>query len=517
MNKIGIDNFRSLKQTGLIELKPLTVLLGTNSTGKSTFLRILPLLKQSFNKQARGALTLYGDLVDFGDYKTVKTKNSNDDFLGLHFDFDIRNNTFYEYSFLEMARKIEDKQVNVLLDLKIKQKNDDDILFTSEIDLKLLNETVKLILSEEGVVNKIVINNIDFTDKVKNVVVNYNDSFAFPSFYSKSNNFASDFIIPFKEVTMDFFKKEKTKDNIELYIYRMLDFMPIRGAELERTDLFNNVLFSRSADYKKIEPQKWEKISLYCFFAQLPKLLNLIASFLSNEFAEVYYSKPLRVSAERYYRIQALKVNEVAPDGSNLMSFIKNISGKAKLDFDNWTKGNFGFSIIIKQYEGHQSIFIEQHNGDSNNVADMGFGFSEIIPIITQLWSIIYKSKNYVMRRTTNNMTGNIKNNIINHTIFAIEQPELHLHPGLQKKLISTFLQAISVAKEHDIDLKIIIETHSESMINYIGEEIENKKINRSDTSILIFNKNKENKSFITQSFYNNEGILNNWPIGFFD
>ena len=46
MQSIEIKNLRSLKDTGRVELKPITLLVGANSSGKSTFLRTFPLLKQ---------------------------------------------------------------------------------------------------------------------------------------------------------------------------------------------------------------------------------------------------------------------------------------------------------------------------------------------------------------------------------------------------------------------------------------------------------------------------------------
>ncbi len=66
---IRIENLRSLKDTGFVELRPLTLLLGANSSGKSTFLRSFPLFTQSVNKKLRGALSWFDDsLVDFGDF-----------------------------------------------------------------------------------------------------------------------------------------------------------------------------------------------------------------------------------------------------------------------------------------------------------------------------------------------------------------------------------------------------------------------------------------------------------------
>ena len=92
INAVGVKNFRSIKDItineGYIDLKPFTVLLGKNSSGKSTFLRLFPLLKQSVSGRTRGALALYGDEVDFGDFDTLVSRdsdNQHDDFLELRF------------------------------------------------------------------------------------------------------------------------------------------------------------------------------------------------------------------------------------------------------------------------------------------------------------------------------------------------------------------------------------------------------------------------------------------------
>ena len=72
---VRIKNLRSLVDTGFIEIKPITLLLGANSTGKSTFLRSFPLYTQSVNKNLRGTISWFDDsLVDFGDYNTALNK-----------------------------------------------------------------------------------------------------------------------------------------------------------------------------------------------------------------------------------------------------------------------------------------------------------------------------------------------------------------------------------------------------------------------------------------------------------
>lgn len=72
---VRIKNLRSLADTGFIEINPITLLLGANSTGKSTFLRSFPLFTQSVNKNLSGPISWFDDsLVDFGDYNTALNK-----------------------------------------------------------------------------------------------------------------------------------------------------------------------------------------------------------------------------------------------------------------------------------------------------------------------------------------------------------------------------------------------------------------------------------------------------------
>lgn len=52
--------YRSFKSAGRLELRPLTLLLGQNNAGKSSLLRMLPLLERSVSEQALAPLDFYG-------------------------------------------------------------------------------------------------------------------------------------------------------------------------------------------------------------------------------------------------------------------------------------------------------------------------------------------------------------------------------------------------------------------------------------------------------------------------
>lgn len=85
MTAIRLQSFRSLLDTGFIDLRPLTILVGRNSSGKSSFLRFLPLLRQSVEARTTGPIQWYGDYVDFGGFKETRSTFSDDDEMRLGF------------------------------------------------------------------------------------------------------------------------------------------------------------------------------------------------------------------------------------------------------------------------------------------------------------------------------------------------------------------------------------------------------------------------------------------------
>lgn len=81
----NLRSFNNSESSPFVNLKPLTVLVGKNSSGKSSFLRSLPLLRQSVETKTTGPILWFGSYVDFGAYSEAKNKNSTDEII--HFDF----------------------------------------------------------------------------------------------------------------------------------------------------------------------------------------------------------------------------------------------------------------------------------------------------------------------------------------------------------------------------------------------------------------------------------------------
>src|SRR6267378_1997635 len=66
VTRLSIAGFKSISREQSIEIRPLTILAGVNSSGKSSMLQPLLLLKQTLEESYDpGALLLYGPNVKF--------------------------------------------------------------------------------------------------------------------------------------------------------------------------------------------------------------------------------------------------------------------------------------------------------------------------------------------------------------------------------------------------------------------------------------------------------------------
>src|SRR6266481_4277000 len=71
LTKVWANNFKSWKNTGEIKLAPLTGLFGTNSSGKTSLLQLILMLKQTVESSDRSRVLHTGDkstYVDLGSF-----------------------------------------------------------------------------------------------------------------------------------------------------------------------------------------------------------------------------------------------------------------------------------------------------------------------------------------------------------------------------------------------------------------------------------------------------------------
>jgi predicted ATPase len=92
LTSLHLKQFKAWADTGPMALKPITLLLGTNSSGKSSLIQSLLLLKQTVDSPDRTIhLNLGGDerndVFNFGDFSSILTQGSTDRQFEIHFTF----------------------------------------------------------------------------------------------------------------------------------------------------------------------------------------------------------------------------------------------------------------------------------------------------------------------------------------------------------------------------------------------------------------------------------------------
>ncbi|OUL72154.1 AAA family ATPase [Paraburkholderia hospita] len=561
MDSIRIRNLRSLSDTGVIEIKPLTVLVGKNSAGKSTFLRSFPLLRQSSEQKTINDILWFGDYVDFGSFSESVNRGEilKPERKEISFEFvfpqsvnDMINSRFYAN---RHGPDVELIQVCKFQLRQITETNDPQADVYSEYVVEIDGNIASLTVDQDLVIKNFVINGENITAGAKDVrLVRQKD--LLPSLMWTSG-LRDEWEKRIFKILRTLVHHNVSSKRIEAAVSRTyygpdpFVIKQLLGAELGETFAQNVVQTGRAE----------EKVSQICrllFAVDFARIFESINLVLSSTFSNVRYITPLRASAERYYRLQGLAVDEIAPNGENLAMYLKSLSDNEANEFAEWTKEYMGFAVRVESHAGHVSIVIDDpKEGTRVNLADVGFGYSQVIPILAQIWQI-------QRSRTKRGLTNRLINYERRPIFFLIEQPELHLHPKMQGRLAELFVRSSNVARGMGIDLRIIIETHSETIIAKFGQlvslenateraalERESAEVNQSSETeverisvpmhirevhqglaisahsnfseetigIYLFGARSDGKSGteIIKSGFNKDGLLLDWPYDFFD
>lgn len=526
MKSIRIENLRSLRDTGVIELKPLTVLVGRNSVGKSTFLRTFPLFKQTVDTRRSEPILWYSEnMVDFGTFddslngyvKGISDENTID----FEFNFSLSINEESPFSYFQvydyLSKKEQKEAVDVSLKIKVGKK------YIQECDLRIFDYEFKIKYFEDKKVN-LKLNGKDyfakditplFWNNRLNGIIPYIDKKedTRKKFSYRSSNI-SDFA---KSIIIDKIKNLARRNTSEKNIKYIVDRL-IFDNRVNFEKKFFNLISEKNTINKKIgcfneNDRKAYLDDLYCYFGilNLGDLIDSVNFFLSSYFSSVQYIAPIRASAQRYYRIQGIAIDYITAQGENTPMLLRNMKQSNLNEFrewQEWTQKEFSVMFDTEDVGVNVSVYLIT-NDLKINMADTGFGYSQILPVLLFLWKV-------KIQQNSRNTKPSWMRNFINTSTLVIEQPELHLHPALQARLLDIFIDIIKYTRDN-FDFKIIIETHSETIINRIGYNINvSKSINKEDVNILIFENDKTNDVTIKKAFFDEDGLLANWPLGFF-
>ena len=112
LTKWGVSNFKAISTTRIVkedenetdelELKPLTIFCGANSSGKSSLLQSILLMAQTMrHPNKKLPLILNGEFTSLGTFDDIKSLASDYKDIKIRFTYEPINKKLYEFSFDE--------------------------------------------------------------------------------------------------------------------------------------------------------------------------------------------------------------------------------------------------------------------------------------------------------------------------------------------------------------------------------------------------------------------------------
>lgn len=446
ISKLRLLNFKSFKNTGELELSPLTVLSGKNSSGKSSILQSILLLKQSLTDDLpEHAIVLDGKYLQYSSLREISfgVPRERDATIGYEFTFKLPDNHFGKIQ-LEIKQFYGKKYLTgaypIVKTFKWNDGTDEDWLTIKAKGNKYIWPKNIRVINPFSILKGLINKKIDQ---------------------------------PSKEVLA------KVKD------VKFTHFLP--------TNL--EVSFPEKSGIKITTTP----IAL----AIAAQNLHAMIENLKDTLLKTKYLGPSRAIPRRAYVHYSEKHYDLDDDGGNA-AYLLWIKRK---EIIKW-KGNhvpleeavsdclsiMGLDQFIKASKSSNIVYqlLLSIRGDQSKyvtLADVGFGYSQILPII--------------LRGLLSDNSG----------LLLFEQPEIHLHPSAQARLADLFIAFISEGR------RIIVETHSTEFINCLQlRSLQNIQLCELVNLIFVEPSSQDGEgSSIRQIKLKHNGMFTEWPDGFCD
>ncbi len=431
---LRLGNFKSWADTGDLALKPITGFFGANSSGKTSLIQALLLLKQTADSADRGLVLQFGEknsLVNLGDFRSVVHRHAIENELRFALDW-------------------QPTKPFSIKDIKAKDESvvqDDRLAFSTRVrdESGSSGKSVRLIVPEVtyrvgtvsfGIRKRPVGNEYElFSDGTSFQFVRTpgrvwplpppSKCYGFPDqarAYYQNASFLSDLELAFEERLRSIYYLGP----LRAYPERAYTWAGAQPSDMGHAgeQAVHAILSSRDRGETISRGKGQRRVSLEQYVAQWLKKLGLIAEF----------------------RVEAVK------DGSQI------------------------FQVKVKK----------SSRGSEALLTDVGFGVSQILPVIVLLF--------YVPEYST----------------VILEQPEIHLHPAVQANLADVLIDAYG--KRH---VQVIVESHSEHLLRRLQRRIAERKIGNDDVA-LYFCEAGDQASSATALQLDLYGNIVNWPRDFF-
>ena len=226
-------------------------------------------------------------------------------------------------------------------------------------------------------------------------------------------------------------------------------------------------------------------------FSMYLNAISAVFEELMGIFRTLSYIGPLRDRPKRYYEKSSELPWAVGSHGEDMANLVRRKMPELSIGLNRWVKKfEFGEQLIVKDVseELFYLAFADAGGKRVTNIADTGFGASQILPLIVQALAA---------RKDT---------------LTIAEQPEIHLNPRLQYLIADLLVEMASN------DRRVIVETHSEHLLLRLRSLVAMNKIAPEKVAIYFVERIDGVSSIRRIPLTANGGIPHNlWPMGFFE
>lgn len=327
-------NFKGFKDTGWIKIKPITILLGPNNSGKTSFIAPFLLMNQTMNsKDGYTPIISKGEVYDGGSIQEL-----------IH-NYDLRNDITlgFRYHIHETDEKLGEigTQPPGAFEVTIghNKKEDGDLM-----------------IKKESIYDR-------YLREVFSIKIN------------KSLKYSITGAIDSKKMSEEEVKAINglTTNSPTNFLFNPESLLSIIFEQREEEDEKNNKRTKRKGFTKD--------------FTSLLDALSYNYSRVRRYIGDLSYIGPIREKPHRVYEVSNENYNTVGSMGENMTNLLKKHFGKRNKNIDFWIK-KFGFGdwLELKPLYGNSySIRFRQEKSKLyTSIANAGFGASQLLPLIVQ-------------------------------------------------------------------------------------------------------------------------------------
>jgi predicted ATPase len=486
ITKWKLANFKCIKQETELNLAPLTILAGPNSSGKSTLLQSILLIAQTLSSKVNSpSVVLSGDFVELGQFSEVRSFQGESEPVSIGWECTPIFKHIGQGDWIELEPFEEEISCTVTFDIQGEASSQvrtsgQPALFKTVLSVtapakrtetQMPKSTATLVVKRDVSTSPQPMNQIE-NDDISNFKVELDDNSQ-------------------REIN----KLNPTQPPISVVGCELHDFLPATLA-LKWDNSGEPLIMRVQTPYGIFEAIKYLRL----FFAGQVKYLGPLRD--KPGFIYPICHNSVDVGTHGQYTAAMLnryKESQVDYIPSNIFKTPKELSTVSAV---NKVECALAKAVIdwLKYLDVAESV--ETH--------DRGFGYElkVILPGIAKPLDLVHVGTgvSQVLPLLVMCLLAPMDSTLI------IEQPELHLHPAVQTRLGDFFLAMALSGKQ------CLIETHSEYLINRLRLRL---ALAQDDSLNALLKTYFVEKIGLESSFrevlVNEYGAIKDWPEGFFD